>query len=152
MNVTVTTSAAAASAGSFWQRRVVSPLVNQLRQGITPEKLALTIALGGLIAVFPILGSATILCGFAAVALRLNQPIIQLVNYRAARDGRDLFHRAPAASGACHAHPESAPQRIIERMITWLLIGLFVMFVAFGVVWAIGVKIRNYSFLDVIWS
>ena len=37
-------------------------------------------------------------------------------------------------------------------MITWLLIGLFVMFVAFGVVWAIGVKIRNYSFLDVIWS
>ena len=37
-------------------------------------------------------------------------------------------------------------------MITWLLIGLFVMFVAFGVVWAIGVKIRNYSFLDGIWS
>lgn len=37
-------------------------------------------------------------------------------------------------------------------MITWLLIGLLVMFVAFGVVWAIGVKIRNYSFLDVIWS
>ncbi len=37
-------------------------------------------------------------------------------------------------------------------MITWLLIGLLFMFVAFAVVWAIGVKIRNYSFLDVIWS
>jgi len=37
-------------------------------------------------------------------------------------------------------------------MITWLLIGLLVMFVVFGLVWAVGVKIRNYSFLDVIWS
>ncbi len=83
MNATVTTSAAAKPAGSFWQRRVVTPLVNQLKQGITPEKLALTIALGGLIAVFPILGSTTILCGLAAVTLRLNQPIIQLVNYLA---------------------------------------------------------------------
>ena len=35
-------------------------------------------------------------------------------------------------------------------MITWLLIGLLVMFVVFGLVWAVGVKIRNYSFLDVI--
>ena len=83
MNAALTTSTAPAPAGSFWQRRVVTPLVNQLKQGITPEKLALTIALGGLIAVFPILGSTTILCGLAAVALRLNQPIIQLVNYLA---------------------------------------------------------------------
>jgi steroid 5-alpha reductase family enzyme len=37
-------------------------------------------------------------------------------------------------------------------MTNWLLIGLLLMFVAFAGVWAIGVKIRNYSFLDVIWS
>jgi steroid 5-alpha reductase family enzyme len=37
-------------------------------------------------------------------------------------------------------------------MITWLLIGLGLMFLAFAIVWGIGVKIRNYSFLDVIWS
>ena len=37
-------------------------------------------------------------------------------------------------------------------MILWLLIGLFLMLIAFAVVWAVGVKIRNYSFLDVIWS
>ena len=83
MTATEPTAAATPPAGTFWQRRVVTPLVNQLKQGITPEKLALTIALGGLIAVFPILGSTTILCGLAAVALRLNQPIIQLVNYLA---------------------------------------------------------------------
>jgi steroid 5-alpha reductase family enzyme len=37
-------------------------------------------------------------------------------------------------------------------MTTWLLLGLLIMLVAFATVWAIGVKIRNYSFLDVIWS
>ena len=66
---------------SVWARRVVTPLVNQLRQGITPEKISLTIALGLVLGVFPILGATTILCGLAAVRLGLNQPIIQLVNY-----------------------------------------------------------------------
>jgi len=37
-------------------------------------------------------------------------------------------------------------------MITWLLIGLGILLAFFAIVWAIGVKIRNYSFLDVIWS
>jgi steroid 5-alpha reductase family enzyme len=37
-------------------------------------------------------------------------------------------------------------------MITWLLLGLLLMLLAFATVWVIGVKIRNYSFLDVIWS
>src|SRR5581483_11400993 len=37
-------------------------------------------------------------------------------------------------------------------MIIWLLIGLALMLILFAVVWAIGVKIRNYSFLDAIWS
>ncbi|MCX5756030.1 MAG: DUF2062 domain-containing protein [Gemmatimonadetes bacterium] len=70
-----------APAHSVWTRRVVTPLVNQLRQGITPEKISLTIALGLVLGVFPILGATTILCGLAAVRLGLNQPIIQLVNY-----------------------------------------------------------------------
>ena len=66
---------------SLWRRRVVTPIVNQLRQGITPEKIALTLALGAVLGIFPILGSTTLLCGIAGVWLRLNQPIIQLVNY-----------------------------------------------------------------------
>eukprot|EP01034_Spumella_vulgaris_P003768 gene3768-4823_t len=60
---------------------VLGPVLAQLRQGITPEKIALTAALGAVIAVFPILGSTTVLCGLVAWGLRLNQPIIQLVNY-----------------------------------------------------------------------
>lgn len=68
---------------SFWKRRVLTPITNQLKQGITPEKIALTIALGLALSIFPILGSTTILCGLAALLLRLNQPVIQLVNYLA---------------------------------------------------------------------
>lgn len=66
---------------SFWQRRVVAPILAQLRQGITPHKIALTIALGGVLGIFPILGACTVLCAGVAFWMRLNQPIIQLVNY-----------------------------------------------------------------------
>lgn len=66
---------------SFWQRRLIGPIVAQLRQGITPEKIALTLALATVLGVFPILGATTLLCGIAAAALRLNQPLIQVSNY-----------------------------------------------------------------------
>jgi uncharacterized protein (DUF2062 family) len=66
---------------SWWQRRVVAPIVAQLRQGITPRQIALTLALGSVLGIFPILGATTLLCAIAGVWLRLNQPIIQLVNY-----------------------------------------------------------------------
>jgi uncharacterized protein (DUF2062 family) len=65
----------------FWQRRVIGLVMAQLRQGITPDKIALTVALGTTLALFPILGSTTALCALVAVWLRLNQPVIQLVNY-----------------------------------------------------------------------
>jgi len=78
-----TTAASSEAAGSFWQRRVVTPIIHQLKQGITPEKIALTLALGLVLSVFPILGATTILCGLAGYALRLNQPIIQIINYLA---------------------------------------------------------------------
>ena len=66
---------------SLWTRRVVAPIVAQLTQGVTPEKIALTIALGLALGIFPVLGATTILCAVAAGWLKLNQPIIQLVNY-----------------------------------------------------------------------
>jgi uncharacterized protein (DUF2062 family) len=66
---------------TFLQRRVVDPIVAQLTQGITPEKIALTIAVGSTLALFPMLGVTTVLCFLAGVVLRLNQPIIQVVNY-----------------------------------------------------------------------
>lgn len=65
----------------FFQRRVVAPLAAFLKQGTTPEKLALCVAIGMVIGVFPVLGLTTLLCALVALVLRLNQPAIQLVNY-----------------------------------------------------------------------
>jgi len=56
-------------------------VLDQLRQGITPEKIALTIALAAGIGVFPLLGTTTVLCLAVGVPLRLNQALMQLVNY-----------------------------------------------------------------------
>lgn len=68
------------SAG-FLNRRIVIPILDLLRQGITPEKIALSIALGITLGVTPVLGSTTILCFLAAVLFRLNLPAIQLVSW-----------------------------------------------------------------------
>src|SRR5580658_9137676 len=64
-----------------WQRRVVDVVLAQLRQGITPQKIALTLAIGATVGLFPILGSTTLLCFLAGIFLKLNQPIIQAINY-----------------------------------------------------------------------
>jgi uncharacterized protein (DUF2062 family) len=65
----------------FLQRRVVRPVIDLLKQGVTPEKMALSLALGAALGVFPALGWTTSLCAIAALALRLNLPAIQIVNY-----------------------------------------------------------------------
>jgi len=66
---------------SFLQRRVVKPLLNLLRQGVTPEKLALSLALGASLAVIPAFGWSVWLCTIFALAFRLNLPTMQAVNY-----------------------------------------------------------------------
>ncbi len=48
---------------------------------MTPEKIALSVALGAALGVFPALGWSTALCAIAAIVLRLNLPTIQIVNY-----------------------------------------------------------------------
>ena len=65
----------------FWQERVVALVVAQFTQGFTPQKIALTITLGATLGIFPILGATTALCAIAGLWLKLNQPVIQLVNY-----------------------------------------------------------------------
>ena len=62
-------------------RKILLPVLDLLRQGITPEKIALSIALGAVLGIFPVLGATTILCALAALVLRLNLPAIQLVNF-----------------------------------------------------------------------
>lgn len=66
---------------SFLQRKLVRPISDLLKQGVTPEKMALSLALGTALGIFPVLGSTTALCAIAALALGLNLPAIQIVNY-----------------------------------------------------------------------
>ena len=66
---------------SWIYRKLVLPISDLLRQGITPEKIAQSLAFGIVLGIFPVLGSTTILCILAAIIFRLNLPAIQLVNY-----------------------------------------------------------------------
>jgi uncharacterized protein (DUF2062 family) len=65
----------------FFQRKFVQPIVTLLKQGVTPEKMALCLALGVAFGVFPALGWTTALCTVIALVLRLNLPAIQIANY-----------------------------------------------------------------------
>ena len=65
-------------------RRTVDIVVTQLHQGVTADKIALTLAIGLILGLFPIFGTTSALCVLAALWLKLNQPIIQLVNWFAA--------------------------------------------------------------------
>ncbi|HEY1767229.1 MAG TPA: DUF2062 domain-containing protein [Terracidiphilus sp.] len=58
-------------------------LVHWLCQGISPRRLALTLALGFAIGCIPVVGIPTLLCFAVALGFRLNLPAIQAANYAA---------------------------------------------------------------------
>jgi len=66
---------------TFFRRKIIDPILALLRQGISPEKIALAMAVGIVIGIFPVIGATTLLCTAAAVIFRMNLPAIQLVNY-----------------------------------------------------------------------
>ena len=59
----------------------MSLILAQFTQGFTPQKITLTIALGFNLGIFPIFGATSTLCAIAGIGLKLNQPVIQLVNW-----------------------------------------------------------------------
>jgi uncharacterized protein (DUF2062 family) len=65
------------------RRRVVAPVVQQLVQGVTPEKLALSVALGVVVSVMPVLGVTTLVALAVSAALRLNHVAVVAANYAA---------------------------------------------------------------------
>jgi uncharacterized protein (DUF2062 family) len=67
----------------FWRRRVGEPLVALLAEGLTPDRLALGLAAGFVLGLFPIIGATTLLCVAAGVAFRLNHVALQLANHLA---------------------------------------------------------------------
>ena len=64
----------------FWRRHLRDPIVAQLIQGVTPDRLAATLAVGTACALLPFLGFTALLTLGAGLALRMNQPILQTLN------------------------------------------------------------------------
>ncbi|HUY84833.1 MAG TPA: DUF2062 domain-containing protein, partial [Steroidobacteraceae bacterium] len=60
------------------RRRLVEPLRALLRQGATPERLALSVALGVVVGNIPLLGVSTAICVAIALLFRLNLAAIQI--------------------------------------------------------------------------
>lgn len=128
----------------FFHRRVVAPILSLLIQGITPEKIALSLSFGIVLGIFPVLGSTTLLCAAAALVFGLNLPAIQLVNYLIypmqlfllvpfMRIGEKLFHAAPLRFSLAeiltmvHENLRHAVSTLwlaeVHAIIAWLLIG-----------------------------
>lgn len=68
---------------SRWLKTRERQVAGWLRRGISPRRLALTLALGFAIGCLPVVGIPTALCAMLALTLRLNQPAIQAANYAA---------------------------------------------------------------------
>ncbi len=65
----------------YFHKRVFAPVLDLLKQGAAPEKIALSIAWGAVLGIFPVLGITTFLCACVAVTFRLNMAAIQFANW-----------------------------------------------------------------------
>ncbi len=61
--------------------KILTYVKSMLKEGMRPRQVALCIALGVSLGIFPVLGTTTLLCTITALALRLNMPAIQVANY-----------------------------------------------------------------------
>jgi len=65
----------------YFRYKLINPILDFLKQGISPRELALAIVIGFAVGTFPMLGVTTIICAALAVVLKLNMVVIQLINY-----------------------------------------------------------------------
>jgi uncharacterized protein (DUF2062 family) len=114
-----------------------------LRQGISPRRLALTLALGFAIGCIPVVGIPTVVCGVLALAFGMNLPAIQAANYVAmplqlalivpfvklggrlftfgsgqAIDARTLLHSSPAAVAS------QMGWLTLQALLAWLVVAV----------------------------
>ena len=114
-----------------------------LQLGVSPQRLALTLALGFAIGCIPVLGVTTTLCIVVALSLRLNFPVIQAANWAAAplqlvlivpfvRLGGRIFafgsHRAVEIGSLLHTSPLALISQLGgmagQALLAWLLIAV----------------------------
>ena len=95
----------------FWSQRVAAPVKALLRQGLTPEGIALSLAFGVAAGLFPVIGATTFL-GLALGSGPAPQP--------AGAPARQL---AGLPAPARDDHPPGAPRRVAGRRPARVLLG-----------------------------
>lgn len=66
---------------SDYKRKITGPIEAYMKEGAKPDKLSLTIVLGIMMGVIPMVGVNSAICLLLALIFRLNVVIIQLINY-----------------------------------------------------------------------
>jgi uncharacterized protein (DUF2062 family) len=61
--------------------KITDPILKQLKQGVSPHKLAQSVAFGMVLGTLPVVGATTSLCVIAAAVFKLNHVAIQTINY-----------------------------------------------------------------------
>ena len=114
-----------------------------LQQGISPRRLALTLALGVAIGCVPVVGIPTLVCATLAFALRLNLPAIQAANYAVmplqlllivpfVRMGGWLLSSGPDQAAQASMLLHTTPLRLVTQMgslaeqalLAWVLLAV----------------------------
>jgi uncharacterized protein (DUF2062 family) len=63
------------------RRRVIAPIQAVLAMGVTPKRIAVSVAAGSIIGIFPFLGTTTVLSTVVAFRFRLNLVVMQAFNW-----------------------------------------------------------------------
>ena len=71
------------TAAAWARRRLWEPVKAQLRQGLSPRGLVWSACLAFGCSLCPVIGATTLLCLVVGTVLRLNHPVMQVVNYLA---------------------------------------------------------------------
>ena len=128
---------------SFFRRTVITPVLNLLRVGATPRRLAWSLAFGFAIGINPLLGSTTVLSLALAFLFRLNLVASQISNHLAypfqlvlffvfIRAGDAVFHTAglPLDRSALLAGVRYHPWDTTRLLWTWEWHALIVWLIA----------------------
>lgn len=65
---------------NWFKRKLIDPILNLLKQGVEPHKLALAISLAFTLGFFPVFGAHSLLCLLVIWLFRLNPAAVFLVN------------------------------------------------------------------------
>jgi len=142
------------------RRRVARPVMEQLSQGITPSRLALSLAIGVVLSSMPMLGFTGAICVAVAYALRLNQPAILAANYAATplqvvllvpflRAGSWLFGAPPLALSFAELKAEidagflAAMAKYWDASLRAMVVFALVAPVAVGILYAVLVRVLS---------